>query len=140
LQGIAPIFESGFGSASVDVKNLGQAKILIQTLASRGVTLIMTPTKDPSKRIVADLQRDRMKVTGSSELMGDFTALCRIQRVLRAGESFDLFRIIYGLKLPSESFNQLTQNQPPMWNLNLTKDKFELRYPGIVATAVALYR
>ena len=138
MEGIIPLVEKQ-SAPTLDTKNLEMIKAIIQNLASKGVTVIMTPLNDPPQKIVADLQHDRIRVS-RSELVGDYVALCRIQRILKVGEAFDLFRIIHGMKLPPQAYEGLSQMQHPLWNVNLSKEKFELGYPGRIVTAVVIYR
>ena len=92
---------------------------------------------------VASLSRDKMRIS-LHELGAKFSVLCRIQRKMRKGETFDVFSLMPGVRFPRDVIEKFVATLPPilepMLGRRINVEDFTVTYPAILVTPVAIYR
>jgi len=112
--------------------------------SSQGGVNIRISLKNRSYKFVASLPAEKIRVT-KQELNSTYNVLCRVQRKLNPKESFDLFSLIPGLKLPRKQLRTLvtslsTEKIQPFIEKTITLEDFRISYPAMIVTPIAIYR
>jgi len=94
--------------------------------------------------IVASLRRNMLRKP-LPELADDYSVFCRVTKVLKAQESFDLFKLPMKLddaKIDSllKSFESMPPESKAILGGDLTREDVQVRYPAIIVTPIAIYR
>ena len=118
---------------------------LMEMMSSSQVGVnIRISLKNRRYKFVASLPTEKIRVT-KQELNSTYNVLCRVQRKLNQGESFDLFSVIPGLKLPRKQLRTLvtslsTEKIQPFIGKPITLEDFRISYPAMIVTPIAIYR
>jgi len=111
--------------------------------SSKAGVNIRISLENRSYKFVASLPNEKIRVT-KQELNSTYTVLCRVQRKLNPGESFDLFSLIPGLKLPRKQIRTLVKSFPtniqPFIEKPITIEDFRISHPAMIVTPIAIYR
>jgi len=130
-------------SREMDKKTSGGIKILEMMSSARGGVNIKIMLRDENHKFIATLPKEKIRVT-KQELKSSFSILCRVQKKLRPGETFDLFSLIPGVKLPRTQIRQLIGTIPPELTRFLGKpvgiEDFRIGHPAMIVTPLAIYR
>jgi len=132
------------GLDKIDENNRQILLFLSKLMQQYGVN-IKIMLQDKSYNVIATLIKENLRVP-KRNLNGEYKVLCRVQKKMKEGESFDLFSFMPGIKLPEEIVQNMikTFNENP----NLTTiigepfeiEDFRIGYPAIVVTPIAIYR
>jgi len=125
----------------MDVKNRDVLLFLKAMQQTRINIKIVLP--DETYNIIAMLAKENLR-TNKQDLNAEYNVLCRVQKKLREGESFDLFSPIPGIKLPEELIKNIIETFPSnlisVTGRPLKKEDFRISYPAIIVTPIAIYR
>jgi hypothetical protein len=121
----------------------GNEEILRLVLTSRDSANIRIMLDSGDCFFVASLSRDKMRIS-LHELGAKFSVLCRIQRKMRKGETFDVFSLMPGVRFPRDVIEKFVATLPPilepMLGRRINVEDFTVTYPAILVTPVAIYR
>lgn len=94
--------------------------------------------------VIASLRRDRLRKP-YQELADDYSVLCRIKKVLKNVETYDLLKL--PIKLDDKTASEMMksfENMPPeskrIFGDSLSLENIQVRYPAIIVTPIAIYR
>lgn len=128
---------------SSEVNKPGNEEILQLVLRSRDSANIRIMLDNAEYSFVASLSRDKMRVS-LHELGAKFSILCRIQRKIHKGETFDVFSLMPGVRFPRDVIEKFVSTLPPvlepMLGRRINVEDFTVTYPAILVTPVAIYR
>lgn len=135
----APLVREGLAEKSKAALNF------IKMLGSRdGFNVKISPKKGTRFKLVAYLPTKNVRVSSKREIEEDYTILCRVKKVLKPKEKLNLFSMPRGVKLPKEAVRNLVKTTPPQVSMllgrSLSMGDFEIRFPAIAVTPIAIYR
>jgi hypothetical protein len=88
------------------------------------------------------LPSKNIRVT-KQELNGEYTVLCRVKKILKKNEKFELFSLIPGFKMDREmikDFIKSFRNMPKILGNPPKVGDLQVWYPAMVVTPIAIYR
>jgi hypothetical protein len=137
------IYSKFFGSKQMEENNQRQILSLLNIIQQYGINIKII-LQDKSYNIVATLIREKLRVP-KQNLNGKYKVLCRVQRKLKKGETFDIFSFAPGIKLPEEVIQKMIVGWNQDKNLvtllgSLKIEDFRISYPAIIVTPIAIYR
>lgn len=117
----------------------------IKMIGSRdGFNVKISLKKGARFKFIAYLPTKNVRVSSKREIEDEYTILCRVRKVLKPKEKFNLFSLPSGIKLPKEIVRNLIRTVPPQVSLllgkSLSMEDFEVNFPAIVVTPIAIYR
>ena len=94
--------------------------------------------------VIASLQRDKLRKP-YPELADDYSIFCRVKKVLKNVETYDLLKL--PVKLNDKNISELMKNFENMpsesksiFGNSLSIENFQIGYPAIIVTPIAIYR
>lgn len=144
---LAPFWET---IRTVNPRGWATINMIAKLRASSPLNLRIIPSASQCEEsmknvnIVASLRRGMLRKP-LPELADDYSVLCRVTRVLKAKESYDLFKL--PMKLDDEKIDSLLEsfrNMPPesktILGGDITREDIQVGYPAIIVTPIAIYR
>lgn len=117
-------------------------QLLSQESSKEGLNIRITALKTPKFKFVATLPSKNLRVT-KQELNGEYTVLCRVKKILKKNEKFELFSLIPGFKMERtmiKDFTKIFRDMPPILGKAPTVQDLQVGYPAMVVTPIAIYR
>ncbi len=137
---LAAVVEAATGKSPLDDTALEAVegfRLLERTQGERGVPCTFSAVGSSAQRFIAFLNPQHLRAP-LTDFLGEMTLLCKIQRKLKDGETFDLFdplAVLQGIQMNREQRRKLDTD---------TRMPEELRDtvvgPAFVVTPVAVYR
>ena len=126
---------------TLDPKGLAMLGMLSAS-ETLNVRVITAPVTNIS--LVAVLQSRNLRVP-KSELADTYSLLCRVKRVLKEGEDFDILKLPVKLnqKLIGEflkGFSNMPNETLELLGKKPTEDDLQVHYPALILTPVAIYQ
>ncbi|MDG3547649.1 DUF6414 family protein [Methanobacterium formicicum] len=117
-------------------------KMLSHLSSKEGLNIKITLTGNSRYKFVAILSPENIKGT-KQELIGKYKVMCRVQKIIRKNEKFELFKLIPGLELNKKmitDFLKIFDNLPPMFGKPPKIEDLQVSYPAMIITPIAVYR
>ena len=117
-------------------------QMLSQESSKEGFNIKITTIKTPKFKFVATLPSKNIRVT-KQELNGEYNVLCRVKKILKKNEKFELFSLIPGFKMDREmikDFIKSFRNMPKILGNPPKVGDLQVGYPAMVVTPIAIYR
>lgn len=140
---LLPIMQQ-FSFQSVDQKALVSFKMLNQLSSLGTLNVRIAPAQKNKVNFVATLYRQKLKVS-KQELVDECFVLCRVRKVLKEGEIFDLFKLPIKMnKKMIEGFLKSFDNMPPealaLLGKKPTIKDLQVCYPAVILKPIAIYQ
>ncbi|MGB2728104.1 MAG: hypothetical protein WBD09_06465 [Halobacteriota archaeon] len=116
--------------------------MLSQESSKEGFNIKITTIKTPKFKFVATLPSKNIRVT-KQELNGEYNALCRVKKILKKNEKFELFSLISGFRMNREmvkDFIKSFRDMPKILGKPPEVGDLQVGYPAMVVTPIAIYR
>lgn len=119
---------------------------LMKTMSTqKGFNIKISHKKESRFKFVGYLLSKNLRVT-KEELEDEYCVLCRVKRILKPKETFDLFSLPQ-IRMPKSMVRKLIQSfrsLPPQSRMILRKsigmEDFRISYPAMIVTPIAIYR
>ena len=119
-------------------------QMLGKTSSEKGFNIKITPRVESKFKLVAHLPAKYVRVGSKQGLTGDYKILCRVQKRLKPNETFNLFSLFPGIRMPKNALEQLIKTFPIDLAMFLGKpiqiEDFRVSYPAMIVTPIAIYR
>lgn len=140
---LLPIMQQ-FSPQGMDQKTLAAFKMLNQLSSLSTLNVRIISAQKGEVNFVATIYREKLKVS-KQELADEYFALCRVRRILKEGEAFDLFKL--PIKMNNKMIEEFLQrfDNIPLEALALlgkkpTIEDLQIRYPAIILNPIAIYQ
>ena len=140
---LLPIMQQ-FSPRGIDQKALTAFKMLnrLSSLGTLNVRII--PAQNDEVNFVATLHRQKLKVS-KQELADEYVVLGRVRKVLKEGETFDLFKLPIKMNEKMiEGFLKSFDNMPPealaLLGKKPTIEDLQVCYPAVILNPIAIYQ
>jgi len=117
-------------------------QMLSQESSKEGFNIKITTIKTPKFKFVATLPSKNTRVT-KQELSGEYNVLCRVKKILKKNEKFELFSLIPGFRMDREmikDFIKSFRDMPKILGKPPKVGDLQVGYPAMVVTPIAIYR
>lgn len=117
-------------------------QLLSQESSKEGLNIRITALKTPKFKFVATLPSKNIRVT-KQELNGEYTVLCRVKKILKKNEKFELFSLIPGFRMDRtmiKDFSRVFEDMPKILGNPPRVQDLQVGYPAMVVTPIAIYR
>ena len=117
-------------------------QMLSHQSSKEGFNIKITPINSTKYKFVAVLPQKNIRST-KQELIGNYTVMCRVQKIIKKNEKFELFKLIPGLKLNRNNikgFLNTFKDMPPILGKPPKIEDLQISYPAIIITPIAIYR
>ena len=130
-------------SQEMDKQTIVGMKLLEMIGSAQGGVNVKIVLQNENYKFIATLPKEKIRVT-KQELSSSYDILCRVQKKLKPGETFDLFSLIPGMKFPRAQIRQMISTFPtelvPFTGKRIGIKDFRVNHPAMTVTPLAIYR
>ncbi len=117
-------------------------QMLNQQSSKEGFNIKITLPNNSKFKFVTTLPEKNTRVS-KNELTGNYKVICRIQKILKRNEKFELFKLMPGLKMNRKTikeFLKIFKDMPPIIGPAPKIEDLQISYPAMVITPIVIYR
>lgn len=117
-------------------------QMLSQQSSKEGFNIKITLPNSSRFKFVTTLPKKNIRVS-KNELTGNYKVICRIQKILKRNEKFELFKLMPGLKMNRKTvkeFLKIFKDMPPIVGPAPKIEDLQISYPAMVITPIVIYR
>lgn len=131
-------------SGGLDQKGIDALKMFNTMSLMSALNVRIIPSQTSEANFVLTLSRDKLRVK-KQELSDECSSLCRVRRILKKDETFDMLRLpvkinktIMGNLL--QSFEKMPSDVSDILGRKPAIDDLQIRSPAIILTPIAIYQ
>lgn len=117
-------------------------QMLSQQSSKEGFNIKITLPNNSKFKFVTTLPKKNIRVS-KNELTGNYKVICRIQKILKRNEKFELFKLMPGLKMNRKAireFLKIFKDMPPIAGPTPKIEDLQISYPAMIITPIVIYR